>query len=346
MKSTGTKILFSTFALTIAACSGGGGSGGGGSSAKGVLSLPNATCGSQACVSSPGFINSMASDSQEVLLANASLYYQAINESFIPTFNSKVKQIEALFANEGYTQCGGAVTATDGFGAPQVDQIPDGFYPLGTEYHVIVSSGSLRPNMEKKFVVKTGIIENAGTGLLEAQLGCPSETERYMYARLIDTSANYEVYLHETPSEKTIYAAADEGEYRDQHKTLYFKSTSPTRFEITAVLNNATVENMTGVDQAISGGADLAADHLDIQMTFKTDLSIVGPSTGGTFHANGVGDSLNNIQRHCYKKFQNAIELVTDNTCDGLYNGAGTSFVRGSSVWTIGGMGAAISTNF
>lgn len=336
--------------LGVAACSGGGGGGGGGSStgknaASGVLALPPATCGNAVCgqsAVSPMAVSS--SGSAVALLDVADFAYTYIQSNYIPTVNEMMYSVEQAFKEQGYDSCGGTATGT--YGEPQIDAIPDATYPLGTDYSVTVSSSGLHTApyaMEKKFVLTKN-----GTAFLEVQVGCPDATTRSIYLRALDGGNAYEAWGHQDASSKVIFAASDVGAAK---RTLYFKSTSATVFQVAAVLKDVMVgDSPSPLTLAMSGGANLSKSSggvLDVQyiLTGGTLTASSGP------YSNDDPSGLGGDTRHCYTNIHTGDISTTASDCSGLFSVPATAYLRGasraSSAWNVNDLGASsIPTSF
>lgn len=342
-------LVLASFGLV--ACSGGGGGSGGDSStaknaASGVLSLPSATCGTAVCGQSTGGISASAvSDggSAMTLLELADFAYTYIQSTYIPAVNEMMYSVEQAFKEQGYDQCGGTPTGTAG--EPQINAIPDGTYALGTNYSVVVSTSGLHTNpfgMQKKF-----ILSQNGTAFLEVQVGCQDTTERSIYLRTFDGTNAYEAWGHQSSSSKVIYAASDVGAAK---RTLYFKSTSASVFQVAAILKDAPVENLGSMTLAMSGGANLGK-------TTGGLLDVHYVSSGATLAASAAPYSADNPSglagdtRHCYTNLNTGDISTTASDCSSLFAMPATAEMRGgshaASAWNVGGIGSAsISTTF
>lgn len=339
--AVGTTTLVTT--LVIAACSGGGGSGGSSSTsgkATGPLSVPNATCGGNSCMTtSSAVISPMSTSSDTAVLEIAGEIYSHFTGTIIPGINGVLYQLEQAAAENDLKTCQKIADANASTGVPlgsgyTVDIEDD---VTGTLKNIPTGMDDAGTEMKRKFVFALN-----STKFAEAQIYCNSGTQRTFYIRLMDASANmYEFWSQVDGNKRTIFGAMDKG---NQRYTLYFHTAAGTAFQLHTVANDIEYNGATNVHFAVAGGADISANKADVAYAIAGQVPTALTATDTANSSWSYTDI-----RHCYGTISPAI-VTTGATCTGLslLTAAPALPVRTSATaWSVNGMnGNVIPTTF
>lgn len=339
-----TKFILSIVcSVALSACSGGGGGGSAGSAsgqATGPFSIPNATCGGQACIGGASLmatsVHTSALTSGTTVFNIANLVYSYFTDTVIPQINTALYKVEQVAAENDLNTC----QDIEGVTAGTLD------YPLGDGYTVDVSDTSTDLDTIPANMTDSGsktsrrfIFKNSGSPFAEVQIKCNSTTERTLYVRLQESATRaYEFWAQVDGDKRVLYGAMDDGS--SQKITFYFNTADGNSFQLHGVGKQVTVAGAV-MDLAIAGGANLTAG--------TADIAYVQDGTVPTTKSYSDDDS-SVKERHCYSAIS---PLTVDSaataatTCSGLLSPASSyNAIRSGTEWSTLGMSTAISTSF